>query len=249
MQTYLHACMHARTHKINAEVLIGEEKCGGSVLLWGHLLAWYCKSMQKYSDWSFFPTMKHLYLTGSRLLQNDSVPIDRAWGLTGWLDEDENAENPMLWLLQLLYQNTNDGISFGKMVVYTCRINTKGHWNYSFVLRWPKLRHFMLVFPLISGLIAAHITLIMKQHCSASFCHRWWVYCSFFFFCRSSDRGKDRYLRDQFWASIGCRHGKIFFSASNHMLCPEIIYVFLYYSTFSYPVSLSVSWSHSVVCS
>lgn len=88
----------------------------------------------------------------------------------------------MLWLLQLLYQNTNDGISFGKMVVYTCRINTKGHWNYSFVLRWPKLRHFMLVFPLISGLIAAHITLIMKQHCSASFCHRWWVYCLFFFF-------------------------------------------------------------------
>lgn len=67
-------------------------------------------------------------------------------------------------------------------------------------------------------------------------------------FCRSSDRGKDWYLRDQFWASIGCRHGKtIFFFVSNHMLFPNIVHAFWYYSTFSYPVPLSVSLSYSLL--
>lgn len=65
-------------------------------------------------------------------------------------------------------------------------------------------------------------------------------------FCRSSDRGKDWYICDQFWASIGCRHGKTFIFISTHMLC-YIVYVFLYYSSFSYSLPLSVSVYHSLL--
>ncbi len=47
-----------------------------------------------------YPVMKHFYLDGSGLFQDDNTPIHRARGVTEWFDEYENDVNHMLWSSQ-----------------------------------------------------------------------------------------------------------------------------------------------------
>ncbi len=69
--------------------------CGGHFagIVWVHLKGRVTANQYKVvlSD-HLYPMMKHFYLDGSGLFQDDNAPIHRAGGVTEWFDEYEKSK-------------------------------------------------------------------------------------------------------------------------------------------------------------